>query len=159
MSDVLPRTPAALGVADRAATAAAVTLARILAHAAPDTTRRILTAASRGARSATYEDARLARDAVLTVSAFCRGGSSCLPRSLATALVCRTRGTWPDWCVGVLTAPPFTAHAWIEADGRIVDEPMDVDDFATFFRVRAGRDERDTVRDHPAVPKASTRAA
>ena len=155
MSDVLPRTPAALHLLERVAVGTAVVLARVLAHASPDTTRRILTATARGARPASYEDAHVARDAVLTVSAFCRGGSSCLPRSLATALVCRTRGTWPDWCVGVLTAPPFTAHAWIEADGRIVDEPMAGADFATFFRVRSGR----TEPDHPTVPRASQQAA
>ncbi|OZC84947.1 hypothetical protein CH254_20060 [Rhodococcus sp. 06-412-2C] len=101
----------------------------------PNSLRSVLERIAAGARPATYEEARLARDAVLTASPYSRGGSACLPRSLATALVCRARGTWPQWCVGVLSSPPFTAHAWIEVDGVIVDEPMAKSDFSTFFSV------------------------
>jgi hypothetical protein len=49
-------------------------------------------------------------------------GEGCLQRSLATALLCRLRGSWPTWCTGVRTMP-FGAHAWVEADGVPVDEP------------------------------------
>lgn len=34
-------------------------------------------------------------------------------------------------------APPFAAHAWIEADDRIVDEPIDASYLRTFYRVGA----------------------
>jgi hypothetical protein len=49
------------------------------------------------------------------------GGRYCLQRSLATTLLCRMRGVWPTWCIGVHTAP-FTAHAWVEAEGQPVGE-------------------------------------
>ena len=31
--------------------------------------------------------------------------------------------------------PPFAAHAWVEAEGRVVDEPFTVDSFKAFFKV------------------------
>jgi hypothetical protein len=58
---------------------------------------------------------------VVAVSVLC-AGEGCLQRSLATALLCRMRGSWPTWCTGVRTMP-FGAHAWVEADGVPVDEP------------------------------------
>ena len=45
-----------------------------------------------------------------------------MPRSIATALLCRMSGTWPTWRVGVRTVAPFSAHAWVEAEGKPVDE-------------------------------------
>lgn len=137
MSDVLPYEPVRVRLRDGVAVGTSVALARLLAHAPPDVLRSVLDAVSAGARPADYEQARAARDTVLTASAYTRGGSACLPRSIATALICRLRGTWPAWCVGVLSSPPFTAHAWIEAEGRIVDEPMNSSDFSTFFSVTA----------------------
>ncbi|MEU6552647.1 lasso peptide biosynthesis B2 protein [Streptomyces sp. NPDC046915] len=50
-----------------------------------------------------------------------RGCSGCLQRTIATALLCRVRGAWPTWCTGVRTHP-FAAHAWVEAEGRLVGE-------------------------------------
>jgi hypothetical protein len=32
------------------------------------------------------------------------------------------QGEWPTWVTGVRMAP-FRAHAWVEAEGRLVDEP------------------------------------
>lgn len=52
----------------------------------------------------------------------CRGQGGCLQRSLATVLLCRTRGTWPTWCAGVRTSP-FRAHAWVQVDGTPIGEP------------------------------------
>jgi len=52
-------------------------------------------------------------------------------------LLCRQRGYAPTWCVGVVATPPFAAHAWIEADDRIVDEPIDASYLRTFYRVGA----------------------
>jgi hypothetical protein len=64
---------------------------------------------------------------VVSVSTLC-AGQGCLPRSIAAALLCRARGSWPGWCVGVRTAP-FAAHAWIEADGDPVGEPLGTESF------------------------------
>ncbi|MFD7658037.1 lasso peptide biosynthesis B2 protein [Actinosynnema sp. NPDC059797] len=45
-----------------------------------------------------------------------------MQRAIAAASCCRARDTWPTWCTGVRTNP-FTAHAWVEVDGRPVGEP------------------------------------
>ena len=81
--------------------------------------------------------ARDARDDILSASAVCRGDRACLIRSVAAMLLCRQRGYAPTWCVGVVATPPFAAHAWIEADDRIVDEPIDASYLRTFYRVGA----------------------
>lgn len=99
-----------------------VVIALGLARLSPDSIQKILLQLRRGARPATVEDAQSARNAVLTVSVYCRGATACLPRSLAAALLCRLRGSWADWCVGVRAAVPLCPHAWIEAEGRIIDE-------------------------------------
>ncbi|MFI9215008.1 lasso peptide biosynthesis B2 protein [Streptomyces werraensis] len=59
----------------------------------------------------------------------------CLPRSLGAALLCRLRGTWPTWCAGVRVVPPFTAHAWIEAEGSLVGEGVPDGYFARLVTV------------------------
>lgn len=47
----------------------------------------------------------------------------CLIRSLAlTAILCR-KGVRADLCFGVIDLP-FQAHAWVEADGLVVNEPL-----------------------------------
>ncbi|MEV0087850.1 lasso peptide biosynthesis B2 protein [Saccharopolyspora sp. NPDC050642] len=99
----------------------AVALARPLARTTPARLRRVLEFARRGASPATAEQALTARNHVVAVSLRC-AGQGCLQRSIATALLCRTRGTWPTWCTGVRTHP-FAAHAWIEADGQLIGEP------------------------------------
>ncbi|MFF6781758.1 lasso peptide biosynthesis B2 protein [Streptomyces sp. NPDC012510] len=48
-------------------------------------------------------------------------GQGCLPRSIATALLCRARGVWPTWRTGMRTVP-MVAHVWVEAEGRPVDD-------------------------------------
>jgi asparagine synthase (glutamine-hydrolysing) len=40
--------------------------------------------------------------------------------------------------IGVRT-PPFTAHAWVEADGRPVGEPADITAYRTIISVRPPR--------------------
>ncbi|HZM79885.1 MAG TPA: lasso peptide biosynthesis B2 protein [Candidatus Limnocylindrales bacterium] len=99
----------------------AVALARLLARQPPGRIRRLLLVIRKGARPATAIEASAARRAVVAVSLLC-AGEGCLQRSLATALLCRLRGSWPTWCTGVRTMP-FSAHAWVEADGVPVDEP------------------------------------
>ncbi|SHF62227.1 lasso peptide biosynthesis B2 protein [Streptoalloteichus hindustanus] len=123
-------TPETLFVADRppwwlrAAARVVVAVAVAMAHLPPRRIRQILSVARIGAVPASYEQARAARSAAIAVSVTC-AGKGCLPRSIATALLCRLRGCWPTWRVGARTSP-FGAHAWVEAEGRAVDEGENV---------------------------------
>jgi hypothetical protein len=130
-----PRTEVTVSMANAVRVRAVVAVARILSHQSPRRIRGALSVVVRGARPASLADAHLARDTVLTVSVACRGSRACLVRSIAAALLCRTRGTWPTWCVGVLKAPPFAAHAWIEAEGRLVDETIGGNRYARLISV------------------------
>jgi Transglutaminase-like superfamily len=98
----------------------AVGLARSLERATPARIQRVLRFVRRGAKPASPAQAEAARNAVISVSLRC-GGKYCLQRSIAAALLCRARGTWPTWCSGVRTNP-FAAHAWIEAGNRPIGE-------------------------------------
>ncbi|MDJ1134491.1 lasso peptide biosynthesis B2 protein [Streptomyces iconiensis] len=111
----------------------AVGIARLLAHLSPKRLQAILRVLRRGAPPADHATALRARQDVTSVSTLC-SGRYCLPRSLATALLCRLRGTWPTWCTGVRT-PPFAAHAWVEADGRRVGEPEDTTTYRPLLTV------------------------
>ncbi|WP_328806199.1 lasso peptide biosynthesis B2 protein [Streptacidiphilus fuscans] len=99
----------------------AVGAARVLARVKPATLRKVLEFTRRGADAATTDQAAAAREQVVAVSARC-AGNNCLQRSIASALLCRVRGTWPTWCTGVRTHP-FAAHAWIQVDGEPIGEP------------------------------------
>jgi len=114
--------PGAVRLKDRIAAKSAVGMARLLATQSPRRIRAVLEGIRRGARPATFEQTLAARDRVVAVSLACAGRQGCVPRSIATALLCRIRGVWPTWCAGVRLYP-FTAHAWVEADGHLVDEP------------------------------------
>lgn len=118
------RRPAGVPPARRAAARAAVLLARLLALLPPGRIRAVLGVLRRGARPARRDQALAARDAVRAVSLACLGPRGCLPRSLATVLLCRMGGGWPTWCAGVRTLPPFGAHAWVEAEGGPVGEDV-----------------------------------
>ena len=135
MSEILPEVPATMTLSTRAQIAFITPIARLIHRRSPQRMKHVLQKLSTGARPATYDEAKRARDEILTASARCRGGSACLIRSLSVTLLCRLRGTWPTWCVGVLAAPPFAAHAWVEAGGEIVDEPLSQCDFRAFFKV------------------------
>lgn len=123
----LPVTTVTLSLTDHIATRVAVGLARVLARRKPKQIKAVLARLRSGSRQATAAEALRARDTVLTASPRCSGPQACLPRSIASALLCRIRGAWPVWCVGVLIAPPFTAHAWIEAEGQLIGEMLDGD--------------------------------
>ncbi|KLJ03154.1 lasso peptide biosynthesis B2 protein [Streptomyces albidoflavus] len=127
------RTPLRRRLAARGAVGAALLLARL----SPGRIRRALTLVAKGARPATAEEALAARRAVVSVSRRC-AGQGCLPRAIATALLCRLSGRWPDWCTGVRTEP-FRAHAWVEADGAPVGEGEDARYYRTVIAVRAPR--------------------
>ncbi|MGP3980306.1 lasso peptide biosynthesis B2 protein [Streptomyces sp. KR80] len=109
--------------------------ARLLATQRPRRIRTVLDWLRRGARPATFDQAQAARDTVVAVSLACGGREGCLPRSLATTLLCRLHGQWPTWCVGVRRLAPFGAHAWVEAEGRKVGEEYPPDYLRTFFTV------------------------
>ena len=113
----------------------AVGAARLLATRSPRRIRTVLGWLRRGARPATLQEAKAARDTVVAVSLSCAGPVGCLPRSLATVLLCRLRGQWATWCVGARRVPPFGAHAWVEAEGVAVGEDYPPDYFRTFFTV------------------------
>ena len=99
----------------------AVGAARLLAPLSPVVIRRTLSVLRHGAIPAAYPTAAEAHAAVMRVSPRIATKSACLPRSIGTVLLCRLRGQWPTWVVGV-AADPFRAHAWVEADGRLVGE-------------------------------------
>lgn len=127
---VLPDTRVKLSPRGHLTARVAVGAARILAKRKPKEIKAVLAKLRVGARPATVAQAQHARDTVLTVSPRCCGSRACLTRSIASTLLCRARGVWPTWCVGVLAAPPFAAHAWIEVDGQMVDEALD----GTYYR-------------------------
>lgn len=102
---------------------AVVGVARLLAARSPERIHRVLCRLRRGARPATYAEAAAARRDTVLTSPFCSGPLGCLPRAITATLLCRMRGSWPTWQVGVRAYPPFGAHAWVEADGVAVDEP------------------------------------
>lgn len=112
----------------------AVGTAHLLVKVPPHRLRRVLRAVSRGSRPATAAETLDARTSVVSVSAWC-AGQGCLERSIATVLLCRLHGAWPDWCTGVRTQP-FRAHAWVEAEGGPVGEPDDTGLFHTMMGVR-----------------------
>lgn len=135
LSEAVPHDPRSVPLPGRLATRCAVVLAHLLAAQPPGRIRSLLTLPRRGARPATAAEAEAARTTVVTVSLSCAGQKGCLPRSLATVLLCRMRGQWPTWCVGVRTRPPFAAHAWVEAEGVLVGEGCPRDYFQRFFTV------------------------
>ncbi|MDT0453175.1 lasso peptide biosynthesis B2 protein [Streptomyces hesseae] len=114
--------PPRLPVRRRPLALLAVAAGHVIGRLPPRRIHSILTICARGARPAGYAEARRARATVVAVSVRC-AGEGCLPRSIATALLCRARGSWPTWYAGAQTMP-FRAHAWVEAEGRPVDEPL-----------------------------------
>ncbi|MFI1969677.1 hypothetical protein BLA24_15625 [Streptomyces cinnamoneus] len=115
----------------------AVAAGHLIGRLPPRRIRSVLTVAARGARPASYAEAGRARGTVTAVSVRC-AGEGCLPRSIATALLCRVHGSWPTWHAGVRTLP-FRAHAWVEAEGRPVDEPLSTAQMRPVVTVSAGR--------------------
>ncbi|MEU8583944.1 lasso peptide biosynthesis B2 protein [Streptomyces abikoensis] len=133
--EAVPYRPGAVPLATRWAARAAVALAHLLATQPPGRIRAVLRVLRRGARPASLAEATGARDAVLAVSLASGGQKGCLPRSLGTVLLCRMRGQWAVWCVGVRSRPPFAAHAWVEAESVLVGEGAPADYFQRFFTV------------------------
>ncbi|MGW7417368.1 lasso peptide biosynthesis B2 protein [Streptomyces sp. NPDC054863] len=129
---------------------AAVSISFLLSFCSPRMLAKILGHLAKSARPATYEEACSARADVLSVSLRLNALRKCLPRSIAIALLCRWRGFWPTWCVGVRVAAPFSAHAWVEAEGRSVAEFRVSDAYAKLLQVQAGTHNRPASNQLPA---------
>ncbi|GGW78988.1 lasso peptide biosynthesis B2 protein [Streptomyces lomondensis] len=138
--EVVAHDPRSVPLRRRLVVRLVVAAARLLATRRPRRVRTVLDRLSRGARPATVEQTRAARDAVVAVSLACAGREGCLPRSLATALLCRLHGRWPTWCVGARRLPPFGAHAWVEAEGVPVGEEYPPGYFRPLFTVPCAGD-------------------
>jgi transglutaminase superfamily protein len=123
----------------RAAAWSTVAIARMLIRLSPRRLRQVLQMAQCGARPATQAQALVARQAVVSVSLQC-AGQGCLQRSVATALLCRLGGTWPDWCTGI-RAEPFRAHAWVEVDGEPVGEREEIRLYHKVMTIRRHRED------------------
>lgn len=134
-SEVVSYDPRSVRRARRIQARAAVAGARLLATQPPRRIRKVLGVLRRGARPATLDEARGARETVVAVSLACAGQEGCLPRSLGTVLLCRMHGSWATWAVGARRIPPFAAHAWVEAEGQAVGETVPPDYLRTFFTV------------------------
>jgi hypothetical protein len=65
------------------------------------------------------------RNYYLLRRAFRQGAEArdCLFRSFALAAVLRRQGVDADLCFGVIDLP-FSSHAWVEADGRVLNETL-----------------------------------
>jgi len=135
MPEAVSYHPRSVALPRRISARLAVAAARLLATRSPRRIKAALGWLRPGARPASYAEAKAARDAVMNVSLACAGREGCLPRSLATVLLCRLRGRWATWCVGVRRIPPFGAHAWVEVDGVPVDEDYPPDYYRTLFTV------------------------
>jgi hypothetical protein len=135
MPEAVFHQPRSVPLPRRAVAYLVVGVARLLATQPPRRIRKVLSRLRRRAAPATFQQAKAARDTVVTVSLACAAREGCVARSLATVLLCRLRGQWPTWCVGARRVPPFGAHAWVEADGRPVGEEYPTDYFRTLFTV------------------------
>lgn len=135
----LPQTvshsPRSVPMPVRIAVRVASGLAAVLAVQAPRRIERVLRLLRKGAAAATYARTRGLRDATTAVSLPCAGPEGCIRRSITVALLCRAGGMWPTWCVGVRSVPPFSAHAWVEAEGEMVGESLPREAFLTIITV------------------------
>jgi hypothetical protein len=115
----------------------AIALGHLIGRLRPRHIRRVLRACAGNARPASFADAEKARRMVVAGSLRC-AGEGCVPRSIATALLCRFQGTWPTWHSGVRT-DPFMAHAWVAVDGRPVGESPTVMHVRSLIVIPPGR--------------------
>lgn len=149
---VIPESAQRLSVRQQLGPRCAVAAARLLVMLSPARLQRVLRWLSKGARPAEYAGALRARQSAVAVSTRC-AGLGCLQRSVATVLMCRARGEWPDWCTG-FRVEPFAAHAWVEVGGLPVGEPFDMSTFRTVLAVRAAGNRAGPVRTAPAAGMA-----
>jgi hypothetical protein len=74
-------------------------------------------------------------NSVCTAAAFYPRRALCLEQSLALTWLLRRRGVPAELRIGV-QARPFYAHAWVEVDGRALNEPTDLPKVLTPFALR-----------------------
>lgn len=118
-----------LTIRERVRGAVAVSTAWLLLLAAgsrPARLARLVRLARYGARPATPDQVQRSRAVVTTVSLRCAGPHGCLLRSLSIVLAERLAGRSVCWKVG-MTCPPPVLHAWVDAEGTAVGEPVDPD--------------------------------
>lgn len=88
--------------------------------------------ADRGPRTASSASLEALRLATSRVQAYSWLPGNCLSRSLSLLWLLRRRGYAPDLRLGVsLAGGTFAAHAWVELDGRVLNDRQDV---ATRYR-------------------------
>lgn len=90
-SQVVPHDPQSVPLGPRLVTRLAVGCAHLLTRP-PTRIRKVPLRLRPGARPAALAEAARARETVLAVSLAAGGQQGCLPRSLATVLLCRLRG-------------------------------------------------------------------
>lgn len=113
-----------------------LTIARFHATARLLGVRRALRAAQAPCAPVTHQDAAAITDVtasrVATAGAFYPARALCLEQSLALCSLLRRQGVAAELRIGVQSLP-FQAHAWVEVDGRPLNEDADVTrQFATF---------------------------
>ena len=118
---------------------AAALVAAPLARLSPALMRVVLAWLRRGAAPGLRRRSHAARGDDRRQPARRRPGGLPAP-PLTIALLCRSRGIWPTWCVGVTTLPPFRAHSWVEAEGRIVGEDEPAGQFTELIAIAACAD-------------------
>jgi hypothetical protein len=117
----------------RFAAIACVLVSFALSRVRPHILVKVLKFAKKGSRAASKTEAATARNAIVYVSTVC-AGEGCLPRSIATAFLCRMRGAWPVWRAGA-RQEPFEAHAWVEVDGVPIGETFSGGYFTVMLEV------------------------
>ena len=115
-----------------------VLLARALVRLRPETGRTVMTRLARGAAPATRAAIERAHAEVTSVNAYCAGWQGCLVRSTAVCLLCRVRGEWPTWVVGVRVTLPFAAHCWVEHNEEMIGELGPRSAFRSLYAIGPG---------------------
>ena len=75
-------------------------------------------------------------DAVSRAADHYPGRAACLERSLASVLLAALVRSRLDWCLGSIP-DPYRFHAWVESNGRAVDDPRQAQAAESFSRVLA----------------------
>lgn len=119
---VLLRPSVKVSPGDRYVAMVAVPIARVLVLLRPYQLLWVIRAMQRGVQPASIDGAQASWSAVVGTSAVCAGRDACLQRSVAVVVHCRLRRRRIGWCLGVRSESPFGAHAWVEAEGRPVEE-------------------------------------
>ncbi len=103
----------------------------------PQRLATVLTHLIREAPSSSATEVSYARANVCAISARC-AGQGCLQRAIATVLLCRLRGHSPVLKSGYQIRP-FRAHAWVEAEGKAIDEPEDIGTYVEVLEIAPER--------------------